>query len=217
MAQTIEPSRSDVKQDYSEQSLNSTRIYSQPFCLYCERVIIAAHKKSLRFEVINVDNLEDIPDWFYSKNPEGVVPVLEHNGKLVNGSQMIIEYLDDVYPEISIVSKEPLLRAKQRYDAFKLESVCNAIRKISYSKRLTGNIDALAMELAKAEELLQSSFYSGETLGLPDIVLFPFIQRLFMIRKIIKDNFLDKVFPIHFSKLENWFTRMRTLPEVIIN
>ncbi|VDM96845.1 unnamed protein product [Onchocerca ochengi] len=129
-----------------------------------------------------------------------------------------MEYLDDVFSENSILPDEPYLRAKQRYEAIKLDSVCDAIRKVSYSKKLTGNITKLlAMELAKAEQMLESPFYSGETLGLPDIVLYPCIQRLRMIGQTINDGFLDNYFPNHFSKLVKWFVRMQTLPEVTIN
>uniref|UniRef100_A0A8R1TZ73 Glutathione transferase n=1 Tax=Onchocerca volvulus TaxID=6282 RepID=A0A8R1TZ73_ONCVO len=162
------------QQGYPKSSSNCIRIYSLPFCPYCERVIIAAYKKRIQFDIINI-NLRNKPDWFFAKNPEGTVPTVEHNGE-----------------------------------------VCDAIRKVSYSKKLTGNITKLlAMELAKAEQMLESPFYSGETLGLPDTVLYPCIQRLRMIGQTINDGFLDNYFPNHFSKLVKWFVRMQTLPEAM--
>lgn len=41
-----------------------------------------------RFEVMNI-NLQNKPDWFLSKNPEGIVPALEHDGK----ARCIVGYL----------------------------------------------------------------------------------------------------------------------------
>ncbi|VDK86027.1 unnamed protein product [Onchocerca ochengi] len=171
-------------------------------------------KKGIEFEVVSAANFQQPPDWFHSNNPEGYVPVLRHDGKLVNHSRVIIEYLDDASSANSILPDEPKLRAKRRFDAKRLESVCDAIRNISFSHRLTGNITRLALELTKAEEMLQSSFYSGEELGLPDIILYPFIQRLYMIQQIIDDDFLNGVFGEYFPRLVDWFTRMRTLPEI---
>lgn len=43
--------------------------------------------------------------------------------QLVIDSRIILEYLDDAFPETSILPKEPYMRAKQRYYAIKLESV----------------------------------------------------------------------------------------------
>ncbi|VDP20253.1 unnamed protein product [Onchocerca flexuosa] len=193
-----------------------------------------------RLEVVNASNIPSIPSRFLWMDTEGLVPVLRHNGKVhfiigylfqkvesfhiphsfsihkltMNGSRMIIEYLDDVKTEKSILPDEPYLKAKQEYDAFKLESVCDAIRKVTFTNRLIGDINLLAKQLAKAERMLQSPFYSGEEFGLPDIVLYPFIQRLFMIRSLINDYFLDVYFPLNYPKLMNWFVRMRTFPEV---
>ncbi|OZC05956.1 glutathione S-transferase protein [Onchocerca flexuosa] len=190
------------------------RLYAVSSCPYCERVAIVACKKDIVLEVVNASNIPSIPSRFLWMDTEGLVPVLRHNGKTMNGSRMIIEYLDDVKTEKSILPDEPYLKAKQEYDAFKLESVCDAIREISFKNRLTGNVTLLALELTKAEKMLKSPFYSGEEFGLPDIVLYPFIQRLFMIRSLINDYFLDVYFPLNYPKLMNWFVRMRTFPEI---
>ncbi|KAL4003641.1 Glutathione S-transferase N-terminal domain family protein [Acanthocheilonema viteae] len=189
------------------------RIYAKRFCPYCDRVIIAAYKKGIQFEVFHID-FQNKPEWFILKNPEESVPLLDHNGKLVIDSRVIIEYLDETFPETSILSKDSYLRAKQRYYALKLEPICETIKQMTYSTKLTGNITVLALELATAEQLLQSPFYSGEVPSLPDIILFPFIHRLHIIRQFIRDNFLDHYFPNNYPKLVKWFIAMRNMPEI---
>uniref|UniRef100_A0A915PCM8 GST N-terminal domain-containing protein n=1 Tax=Setaria digitata TaxID=48799 RepID=A0A915PCM8_9BILA len=176
------------------------RIYSMRFCPYCDRVIIAAYKKGIRFQVVNI-NLQNKPHWFLSKNPDGTVPIVEHNGK----ARFIAGY--DLYPETSILPKEPYLRAKERLNTMRLNSVCDLIRKMSYSTSLSGNKTVLAMELAKVEKLLESPFFA-------DIILYPFIERLHIIRKYVRDSFLDDYFPNHFPKLVGWFIKVRDLPEI---
>uniref|UniRef100_A0A0R3RK09 Glutathione S-transferase omega n=1 Tax=Elaeophora elaphi TaxID=1147741 RepID=A0A0R3RK09_9BILA len=192
---------------------NVIRIYSMRFCPYCDRVMIVAYKKGIPFELWYV-NLSNKPEWFVSQHADGTVPVLEHHGKLLADSRVIIEYLDDVFSETSILSKEPFIRAKQRYRANKLEMLCETIRDMSYSTKLKGNLTLLAMDLAMAEQMLESTFFSGELPSLPDIVLFPFFQRLHVMRQFIKDKFLDTYLPNNYPKLVNWFIRMREMPEI---
>ena len=43
-------------------------------------------------------NLKQKPDWFYARNPIGLVPVLEIDGKVLYESNVCNEYLDNVYP-----------------------------------------------------------------------------------------------------------------------
>ncbi|CAG9530236.1 unnamed protein product [Cercopithifilaria johnstoni] len=200
--------------DDPEPSLHGiVRIYSTRFCPYCERVLIAAHKKNIPFDVLYT-NPHKRPKWFFLKNPEGIVPALEHNGRLINDSRVIIEYLDEAFPERNILSNEPYVRAKQRYYTTKLEPICETIKQMSYLTKLVDNTTILATKLAAAENLLQSPFYSGEVPSLPDIMLFPFIHRLHVIRKFGRNNFLDNYFPNNYPKLVKWFITMRNTPEI---
>lgn len=40
-----------------------------------------------------------LSDWYLAINPNGVVPALVHDGKTIIDSSVIIEYLEDVFPE----------------------------------------------------------------------------------------------------------------------
>jgi glutathione S-transferase len=47
-------------------------------------------------------------------NPNGVVPTLVHDGEPVIESSVIVEYLDEIYPEPPMVPRDPLGRARLR-------------------------------------------------------------------------------------------------------
>lgn len=47
-------------------------------------------------------------------NPNGVVPTLVHNGKPVIDSSVILEYLDEVFPEVPLSPSDPIARARMR-------------------------------------------------------------------------------------------------------
>ena len=79
-------------------------LYDADRCPFCARVRIVLAEKGLAYETVVID-LDNRPDWLYEKNPVGKVPVLEEDGFVLPESAVIMEYLDDRYPE------QPLLPA----------------------------------------------------------------------------------------------------------
>lgn len=66
-----------------------------------------------RYETVNI-NLRQKPDWFLQRNPLGLVPVLEHEGKVVYESLVCNEYLEDSYPDSRCSPRDPYLLARDR-------------------------------------------------------------------------------------------------------
>jgi glutathione S-transferase len=82
-------------------------------CPYCARVRIALAEKGLEHEVVAVD-LSDRPQWLRDLNPpSGRVPVLD-DGFVLPESEVIMEYLDDRYPEHPLLPADPVGRARAR-------------------------------------------------------------------------------------------------------
>jgi glutathione S-transferase len=42
------------------------------------------------------------------------VPALDHDGRIVIESSLICEYLDDTFPDPSLIPADPFLRARMR-------------------------------------------------------------------------------------------------------
>lgn len=69
---------------------------------------------SFSHEVINI-NLKNKPDWFFEKNPFGLVPVLETSkGQLIYESPITCEYLDEAFPGKKLMPLDPYERAFQK-------------------------------------------------------------------------------------------------------
>jgi glutathione S-transferase len=51
---------------------------------------------------------------FLAVNPNGMVPVLVHDGHAVTESTVINEYLEDVFPDVPLRPADPVLRARMR-------------------------------------------------------------------------------------------------------
>lgn len=83
-----------------------------------------------------VGKMENLELWYIKLNSSGVVPTLDHDGKIVIESNVIIEYLDDAFPEIPLRPQEPLDRAHMRLWLDKSETAVHRhINIISYNKR----------------------------------------------------------------------------------
>ena len=59
-------------------------------------------------------NLKFKPDWFRKKTIIGLVPLLEKDDKIVYESTVCDEYLDDIYPQKSLMPSDPYQKARDR-------------------------------------------------------------------------------------------------------
>jgi glutathione S-transferase len=64
------------------------------------KALINFKEKGLQFESVYVDlhKFEQHEPWFVAINPEGQVPVLDHDGHIITHTTVIGEYLEDAFP-----------------------------------------------------------------------------------------------------------------------
>ena len=97
--------------------------------------MIPLKEKGLEYESVYVDlhKFEQHQDWFVAINPEGQVPVLDHDGTIITHTTVINEYLEDVFPDSQPDSgplrpKDPVGAARMRYwNKFVDEQVMNYV------------------------------------------------------------------------------------------
>lgn len=80
------------------------------------RVRIALELKKIPYEYKSVHLLknEQRSEEYLKINPLGGVPSLVQDGKVISESLAILEYLEQVYPDCSLLPKDPYLQAKVR-------------------------------------------------------------------------------------------------------
>ena len=98
-----------------------TRLYDAPRCPYCARVRIVLAEKGIEHEHVEVD-LRNRPAWIYELNASGKVPVLD-DGFVLPESAVIMEYLDERYPEPRLLPAEPVARAEARLHVFRFDEL----------------------------------------------------------------------------------------------
>jgi len=92
-------------------------LYNAPQSTCSQRVRFLLNAKKLRFEEVKLDLLagDQLKPDYLALNPNGVVPTLVHDGTVVIDSSVIIEYIDEVFPEWeNFTPKEPAKRAAMR-------------------------------------------------------------------------------------------------------
>jgi len=92
-------------------------LYNAPQSTCSQRVRFVLNAKKLPFEEVKLDLLagDQLKPDYLALNPNGVVPTLVHDGTVVIDSSVIIEYIDEVFPEWeNFTPKEPAKRAAMR-------------------------------------------------------------------------------------------------------
>ncbi len=93
------------------------RLYHVPLSPFCRKVRLVLAEKRIEVELVEERYWEMQPD-FMRRNPAGKVPVLKLDGRTLTESMAICEYVDDLYPEPSLMPQS----AEGRYEVRRLVS-----------------------------------------------------------------------------------------------
>jgi stringent starvation protein A len=150
-------------------------LYDAARCPYCARVRIVLAEKDVEYETIEID-LSDRPAWIYEKNSTGRVPVVEEDAWLLPESAVIMEYLEERYPEPPLLAADPADRALARLRIFRHDDFTTpyyALRRgeDGAAERFDAELNRLDMRLA------QRPWLSGSAYGLADIAYVPWVLR----------------------------------------
>ncbi|XP_075573696.1 glutathione S-transferase omega-1 isoform X2 [Pelecanus crispus] len=127
------------------------RLYSMRFCPFAQRTRLVLRAKGISHEIINI-NLKNKPDWFFEKNPFGLVPVLETSkGQLIYESPITCEYLDEAFPGKKLMPSDPYERAFQKM---------------------------LLEHFSKILSKRNTVFYGGDSISMLDYMIWPWFERL---------------------------------------
>ena len=80
------------------------------------KVRICLHEKKLDWDdhPLISRNADHLSDWYLKLNPNGVVPTLVHDRRPVFESSVILQYLDQVFPDVALMPTDPYGQAKLR-------------------------------------------------------------------------------------------------------
>ncbi|HEV7324497.1 MAG TPA: glutathione S-transferase family protein [Bosea sp. (in: a-proteobacteria)] len=199
-------------------------LYSGPLSLFSRKVEIALREKGLAFERIMVPfnqttGYDPKHPEVVAINPKRQVPVLNDDGIVLYDSTVILEYLEDAYPEPPLFPLCPGARARCRLDELYADEIMlQALKPLMHrtsppnsdqTRRLAQEADALIAEraleqhYAVLEDRLAGREFFGDAVSIADIALF--MSVLFSLR-------LGGPSLAPFDGLSRWFERLKLRP-----
>ena len=121
-------------------------LYQLSYSTCSQKVRICLAEKGVEWvdRPVNTRASEHLTPEYLKLNPNGVVPTMVHDGKVILDSSVMCEYLDEVFPQNPLTPKDPAERARMRAWMRFLEEVPTAaIRVPSFHMSLAKRFKAL--------------------------------------------------------------------------
>lgn len=163
----------------------AVHLYSIAVCPFAQRTRILLGLKGIAFDLTEIDITRPRPEWFLKLNPLGQVPVITHEGRVLNESSVINEYLDETFPTPRVMPADAYQRAQSR---ILIDRLNNGFVPAMY--RLLMNQDAAAMAALKDKALTEWRWLDAmlmrhnpdgtwlwDNFGMADLSVAPFFMR----------------------------------------
>jgi glutathione S-transferase len=178
-------------------------LYDAARCPYCARARIALAEKGIEFEAFEID-LDDRPQWIYEKNATGRVPVVEEDAWILPESSVIMEYLEERYPDPPLLPADPADRALARVWIFRHDDFTKPYYALRRGEN--GAAERLVAELAKLDAALERQpWLTGAAYGLADIAYVPWVLRARDMLGVSLDEF---------PAVRSWLDRLEERPAI---
>lgn len=91
-------------------------LYNTNHSTCSQKARLALQEKGLDFKdhQISLRDLEQFSDWYMKLNPNGVVPTLQHDDKVIIESTVIGEYVDEAFGGTKLTPEDAYQRARMR-------------------------------------------------------------------------------------------------------
>ncbi len=195
-------------------------LYEAPGSPYAQKIKIALREKGLAFEIEVPESLgtgrTDNP--FGTGNPRAEVPVLVDGQTRIFDSTIILEYIEECWPDPPLLPRSPEARATARMT----EDVCDTHYEavtwgfsevMTFGRATDVLADTLRAAAARQTAVLQdwlaarlgeAPWFGGPTFGWADAAVAPMLHR----------SVLNSMGPPPGSRLAGWYDRLRERPSV---
>ena len=112
------------------------KLYSFMNSICTQKVFITLAEKKQPYDIhlVNLFTNEQFSPEYLKIHPKGVVPALDHDGKVVIESSLICEYLDETFPDPPLVPADAWSQARMRlWSKMVDEHLFEATRELSFS------------------------------------------------------------------------------------
>jgi glutathione S-transferase len=201
------------------------RLYAIPYSTNVERVALALAHKGLEAEPVMLDPGDRSP--VVELSGQDLVPVIDHDGRVIADSAVILEYLEELQPDPPLYPRDPARATEMRVfiDWFNRvwkgppNEIADALDSGSAdSQRIEDLGRAMTLALAWFESLLAGRDHLfGDQVSAADFVAFPFLKYAVAIDPSDDETFhqvLNRYQPLgdDHPRLRAWVDRIDALP-----
>uniref|UniRef100_A0A2P2IQF9 Dehydroascorbate reductase n=1 Tax=Rhizophora mucronata TaxID=61149 RepID=A0A2P2IQF9_RHIMU len=167
-------------------------------CPFSQRVLLTLEEKKIPYQR-NLVNTTVKPQWFLEISPEGKVPLAKHDGKWVSDSDVIVQILEEKYPE-------PSLKPPPEVASVGSKIFPSLVKFLKSKDPNDGSEQALLEELKALDDHLRQHgpFIAGEELTAVDLSLTPKLYHL----EITTGHFKSWAIPENLTHLHNYMKLM---------
>ncbi len=154
----------------------NVRLYSARGCPFARRTRMVLHDKGADFETHEVD-LRNRSEEFLQASPTGKVPVIVVDGDSLYESNVVNQFLDEVFEQPKLLPEDPKARAYARIwmaradeDFYPQVFVSSMGRERGFpQERISEAKDKLKVTLSRLEDRLEGSEYLAGGFSLADV------------------------------------------------
>ncbi|CAK8572904.1 unnamed protein product [Lathyrus sativus] len=181
------------------------------------RVVWALNLKGIPYEHIEEDRFNKSPQLLQYNPIYKKTPVLVHDGKPICESMLIVEYIDEILPQNSLLPADSFDRAQARFWVKYVDDMFSGIaahfRSRSDEEREKAK-EIIWEGLRVVEDLCLGDgkkFYGGDAINIVDIGLGSFVKFI----EVQEDMFDVKILQSErFPRLKLWFDNFKEVPTI---
>lgn len=196
------------------------QLFYHPTCPMSRAVRLCLYEKKLDFSLV-LEKFFERRKEFLDLNPLGTTPVLiDLNGTVVSDGIAILEYLDELYPQMPMIGDGPSKRAEARrlmgwfHQTFAYQVTIPLIHEKIHKRLLKqGCPDGTLIRKAKAELVFHVEYISwlcerrnwmaGKDLSFADIVAASHLSII---------DFMGDIFWDKYESAKGWYMRIKSRP-----
>ncbi|CAM6128833.1 unnamed protein product [Calypogeia fissa] len=202
-------------------SAAEVKLFTFRYSPFAQRAAIALKEKQISFEAIEVD-FANKPRELLDANPiYKKVPTIIHNGNAVAESVVILEYLEDAFPQqVPLMPEDTYEKSKVR---FWIDYVYKGFSSLAVGFRTkpgTPEKQAAKEDIDKSVKTLEGGmisfsedgpFFAGERFGLLDVALAPLCMAPPLLKKL---GGIEIPGPDEVPRLHRWMDVVKVHPSV---
>ncbi|RYQ92204.1 hypothetical protein Ahy_B09g098381 [Arachis hypogaea] len=198
-----------VKEKY--QTMAELKLHGFWYSPLTLRVILTLKLKGITYEYIEEDRFNKSPQLLEYNPVHKLTPVLVHHGKSICESMIIVEYVDEVWPQNPLVPHDPYDRAQARFWVAYADQMIPAVKPLFHiitdDEVREKAIERVQKHLKVIDNqcLIDQKFFNGDHINIVDIALGSVIKFLVTIEDLNQLKVMEAhKFPHLYSRFSNF-------------